>query len=358
LTIGALGNRFNISAVQTVQRRYAVHVPVTFKALVVTEKEENQFVRAIEEKKVSSLPPGEVLVRVLYSSLNYKDVLSATGNRGVTRGYPHTPGIDASGIVVESEDEKFKVGDAVIVTSYDLGMNTPGGFGQFIRVPSTWVVPLPAGLSTKEAMIYGTAGFTAGLSVWQLISSGITPEQGDIVVSGATGGVGCIAVSILSKLGYHVTAVNGSEDKSDFLKMVGAKEIISKTEACDKSNRPLLKAKWAGGIDVVGGDILATMIRSAKPGAVITACGNVGSPELPLTVYPFILRGIKLIGIDSQNCPMSLRARIWEKLSSEWKIEFLSSITTEASLDDLGQCIERMLNKKHTGRTLIKISEE
>jgi putative YhdH/YhfP family quinone oxidoreductase len=275
----------------------------------------------------------------------------------VTRHYPHTPGIDAAGLVAESADNSFKAGDEVIVTSYDLGMNTPGGFGQYIRVPSEWVVPLPEGLTAKDAMSYGTAGFTAGLSTWHLISNDVVPDQGNIIVSGATGGVGSIAVSILSKLGYRVVAINGSRDRTDFLKAIGATEVISKQEARDMSGRPLLNSKWAGGIDTVGGDILATTIKSAKPGAAITICGNVASPELPLNVFPFILRGVKLIGISSQNCPMPLRKIIWQKLASEWNIDTLKSITTEASLYELNSKIELMMKKQHMGRTIIRMTD-
>jgi len=332
-------------------------LPGEFKALVVTETPDNQFVRSMEQKKVDDLPEGDVTVQVLYSSLNYKDVLSATGNRGVTRNYPHTPGIDAAGIVAASTHENFKPGDKVIVTSYDLGMNTAGGFGQYIRVPAEWVVPQPAGLSTKEAMVYGTAGFTAALSVWQLIENGVTPDDGDVLVSGATGGVGGIAVSILSKLGYTVTAVNGVVDETGYLNEIGAKAVISIDEASDTSGRPLLKSKWAGGIDTVGGDILATTIKSTKYGATVTCCGNVASPDLPLNVFPFILRGVKLIGIDSQNCPMPIRQKIWQKIASEWKIDWLHTLTTEASFNELENKIDLMLQGKHLGRTIIKMTD-
>ncbi len=216
-------------------------LPDEFKALVVAETEDNQFIRSVENKRIDDLPEGDVVVQVRYSSLNYKDVLSATGNKGVTRKFPHTPGIDAAGIIADSSSEDFKPGDKVIVTSYDLGMNTAGGFGQYIRVPSEWVVPQPEGLTAKEAMSYGTAGFTAALSVWHVIENGVTPDKGDVLVSGTTGGVGSIAVSILSKLGYSVTAVNGVEDETEFLKEIGAQGIISIDEASDTSKRPLLK---------------------------------------------------------------------------------------------------------------------
>lgn len=331
-------------------------LPSEFDALVIRETDDKNFVRTVEKKKIDDLPEGDVLVQVLYSSLNYKDVLSATGNRGVTRNYPHTPGIDAAGIVADSASDDFKPGDKVIVTSYDLGMNTAGGFGQYIRVPAGWVVPQPEGLTARESMVYGTAGFTASLSVWHMIENGVKPDSGDVLVSGATGGVGSITVSILSKLGYSVTAVNGVVDETGYLKEIGAKDVISIEEATDTSGRPLLKGRWAGGIDTIGGDILATTIKSANYGATVTCCGNVASPDLPLNVFPFILRGVRLIGIDSQNCPMPLRQKIWQKIASEWKIDWLQTLTTEASFEELDSKIELMLQGKHLGRTIIKMA--
>ncbi len=332
-------------------------LPDEFKALVVTETDDKQFVRSVEQKQVTDLPEGDVVVQVGYSSLNYKDVLSATGNRGVTRNFPHTPGIDAAGIVADSTDDAFKPGDQVIVTSYDLGMNTAGGFGQYIRIPAGWVVPLPEGLTIPEAMIYGTAGFTAALSVWNLIDGGVAPDDGDVLVSGATGGVGSLAVSILSKLGYSITAVNGVVDESDYLKKIGASNIISIDDAIDTSGRPLLKGLWAGSIDTVGGDILATSIKTTNHGGVVTCCGNVASADLPINVYPFILRGVRLIGIDSQNCPMPLRKKIWQKIATDWKIDWLPTITTEASFAELDAKIDLMLQGKHVGRTIIKMTD-
>ncbi len=332
--------------------------PKEFKALVVTETGEKQFTRRMETKTIDDLPEGDVIVQVHYSSLNYKDVLSATSNRGVTRNYPHTPGIDASGVVVESTDTAFKPGEEVIVTSYDLGMNTAGGYGQYIRVPAGWVVPLPAGLSLREAMIYGTAGFTAALSVWRMVGNGVQPEHGDVLVSGATGGVGSIAVSILAKSGYRVVAVNGVVDETDYLKDIGAAEVISIEDATDTSGRPLLKSLWAGGIDTVGGEILASIIKAANPNGTVTCCGNVASPDLPLNVFPFILRGVTLIGIDSQNCPMPIRTQIWEKIASDWKIAWLEKLTTEAPFAALDDKIELMLQGKHKGRTIIHIADD
>jgi putative YhdH/YhfP family quinone oxidoreductase len=328
-----------------------------FKAMVVTEVENERFVRNIEDRHLDDLPKGDVLVKVEYSSLNYKDVLSATGNRGVTKNYPHTPGIDAAGKVVESLSKDFKTGDAVIVTSYDLGMNTSGGFGQYIRVPADWVVKMPQDLSARESMIFGTAGFTAALSVFRLVDYGITPNMGPVVVSGATGGVGSIAVSILAKAGYEVTAVNGVVDEKDFLLEIGAHEVISIEDATDASGRPLLKGLWAGGIDTVGGEILATTIKSTKDGGAVTCCGNVGSHDLPLNVYPFILRGVTLMGIDSQNCPMPMRLKVWNKIAEEWKLDRLELLTTEVPLEGLNQRIDLILERKHKGRTIVKLPD-
>lgn len=275
-----------------------------------------------------------------------------------TRGnpkFPHTPGIDASGVVEESANARFKPGDEVIVTSYDLGMNTSGGFATYIRVPSDWVVKLPTGLSLKEAMIYGTAGFTAGMSVGSLVHS-IKPNHGQILVTGASGGVGSIAVSILTTLGYDVVAVS-SPEKEAFLTSLGVKEIISREDAVDMSGRPVLKAKWAGVIDTVGGDILATAIKMTKPGGAVTCCGNAASPELPLSVFPFILRGVRLLGIDSQNCPMEKRRRIWNNLADDWKLDRLADLADEITLEALEAKIQLILQGKCRGRTIIRITE-
>ncbi|MBU0545007.1 MAG: YhdH/YhfP family quinone oxidoreductase [Proteobacteria bacterium] len=325
-----------------------------FKALVVEEADKNLFIRKIKDNTIGSLPPGDIIVRVKYSSLNYKDALSATGNKSVTRTYPHTPGIDAAGVVEGSSEGGFIPGEQVIVTSYDLGMNTSGGFGQYIRVPAGWVVKLPSGLTLKESMILGTAGFTAGMSVERLTAS-VKPEHGMILVTGATGGVGSIAVAILSKLGYSVAAVSGKTDAEGLLKKLGAGEIISRKEFTENSNRPILKARWAGAIDTVGGEILATAIKSTGPLGVVTCCGNVASPELPINVFPFILRGVSLIGIDSQNCPMPLRKKIWAKLADIWKPGMFEDLYEEISLGELDNKIAAILKGQIKGRTLVNL---
>lgn len=327
----------------------------TFQAMIVTETTPGQFQRAIVTRNLSDLPAGEVLIRVRYSSLNYKDALSASGNRGVTRRYPHTPGIDAAGEVLESASPDFSPGDAVIVSCYDFGMNTPGGFAQRIRVPAKWVMPLPAGLTLRESMIYGTAGFTAAQSVDRLQRHPVLPEQGKILVTGATGGVGSMAVAMLAMSGFSVAAVTGKPEQEQFLRDLGAQDIVPRENSIDRSNRMLLKGKWAGVIDTVGGEILATAIKSTRYGGAVTCCGNAASPDLPLNVYPFILRGISLIGIDSAECPMSVRIPIWRKIATTWRLPNLESLAMEISLKELDRHIETILQGKQKGRVVLNL---
>ncbi|NOX34619.1 MAG: YhdH/YhfP family quinone oxidoreductase [Deltaproteobacteria bacterium] len=327
---------------------------ISYKALIVKETGKNEFSRTIKKAFINDLPRGDVLIRVKYSSLNYKDALSASGNRGVTKQYPHTPGIDAAGIVEESHVDTFKKNDMVIVTSYDLGMNTKGGFGQYIRVPADWVVKLPKGLDLKHSMVLGTAGFTAGMSVYKLTRT-IEPEHGDILVTGATGGVGSLAAGILSHLGYRVTAVSGKKDTT-LLNNLGVKNIIARNDFLENTKPPVLKPQWAGVIDTVGGMILATAIKSTKPDGIVTCCGNVASPDLPINVFPFILRGISLLGIDSQHCPMEFRMEIWKKLAADWKFDMLENIYEEIFLDQLNDKIKLILKGKLKGRTLVNLN--
>jgi putative YhdH/YhfP family quinone oxidoreductase len=322
----------------------------TFDAFIVEETEDKRYSGSVRQTRVSDLPEGDVLVRVQYSALNYKDALSATGNKGVTRNYPHTPGIDAAGKVVDSRTPDFSPGDKVIVTSYDLGMNTAGGFSQYIRVPSNWVVPLPDGLTLEESMILGTAGFTAALSVEKLVE--IPVDAGPVLVTGATGGVGSLAVAILAKLGYAVTAVSGKQE-TGFLKNLGASEIISRQAFVENTKPPILPAKWAAVVDTVGGEILAAAVKSTQAWGKVTCCGLVASPDLPLTVFPFILRGVSLHGIDSQHYPIEPRQMLWKKLAHDWKPQKLPEMATQITLDQLPQAIDDMLNGRLKGRTVV-----
>jgi acrylyl-CoA reductase (NADPH) len=328
----------------------------TFRALLVREVANGQFDRAIVTRSVDDLPPGDVLIRVRYSSLNYKDALSATGNKGVTRKYPHTPGIDAAGVVEACASDAFHPGDEVLACNYDIGSNTPGGHGQYVRVPAAWVMARPAGLSLCECMIYGTAGFTAALCVERLQAQGAAPARGPVLVTGATGGVGSLAVALLARLGYEVVAATGKLSEREYLLGLGAREVVQRDEVNDTSGRALLKGRWAGAVDTVGGNYLATAIRSTQPGGTVTCCGNAASPDLALTVYPFILRGVSLIGVDASACPMDLRQRVWDKLAGEWKLDSLDRMATEVTLDQLDPRIERMLQGQLRGRTIVNLA--
>ncbi|MDZ7666641.1 MAG: YhdH/YhfP family quinone oxidoreductase [Desulfotignum sp.] len=324
----------------------------TFDAFIVEETEAGRYSGCVQQTRVSDLPEGEVLIRVQYSSLNYKDALSATGNKGVTRNYPHTPGIDAAGTVADSRTPDFSPGDKVIVTSYDLGMNTAGGFGQYVRVPAGWVVPLPNGLTLEESMILGTAGFTAGMSIEKIAD--IPVDAGPVLVTGATGGVGSLAVAVLSKLGYEVTAVSG-KNETGFLKTLGASEIISRQAFVENTKPPILPARWAAVVDTVGGDILASAIKSTQAWGKVTCCGLVASPDLPLTVFPFILRGVSLHGIDSQHYPIEPRQALWKKLAQDWKPQKLAEMATQITLDQLTPAIDNMLKGRLRGRTVVNL---
>ncbi len=329
----------------------------TFKALVVEEQSDGSFQRSVKECTTDQLPDHEVLIEVRYSSLNYKDALSATGNKGVTKNYPHIPGIDAAGIVAESSNPQFSSGDKVIITGYDLGQNTSGGFGQHIRVPGDWIVPLPEQLSLHESMIIGTAGFTAAIGVHHLQHNKVTPDSGNILVTGATGGVGIMAISILSKLGYNITAATGKIDQKTFLQDMGASKVIHRNKVQDETSRPLLSSKWAGAIDTVGGIMLDTALRETQHNGTVACCGNVLGHELHTNVYPFILRGVHLAGMDSGNCEMELRRELWKKLAEEWKPENLEQLSKERSLQELDDEIDRILKGQQVGRILVNLTD-
>lgn len=328
-----------------------------FKALVVEKTADKQFAREVRERSLDELPDGDLLVRVHYSSLNFKDALSATGHPGVTRQFPHTPGIDAAGEVISCASNAFAAGDRVLVTGYDLGMETDGGFGQYIRIPAAWAVRLPAGLSLRESMALGTAGFTAALSVLKLERAGVRPGDGDILVTGATGGVGSIAVAILSQAGYRVTAATGKAADADFLTDLGATTVISREEVTAGAEKALLAERWAGAVDVVGGATLAAVLKATNYGGAVTCCGLVGSVELPVNVYPFILRGVSLLGIDSVQCPRATREEVWQRLAGDWKPARLDEMVTECTLSGLEIMITTILHGGITGRVVVNLLE-
>lgn len=326
-----------------------------FQALVVEKSADEKFTRRVMERSTDALPAGDVLVDVRYSSLNYKDGLSATGNPGVTRNFPHTPGIDAAGTVLESTSAQFKKGDEVIVIGFDLGMNTPGGFGQRIRVPAGWVVPRPARLGLEDSMILGTAGFTAALAVDKLEASGMRPGSGPVLVTGSTGGVGSVAVMLLSRLGYEVAAVTGKASQHDFLKGLGAKEVLGREALIEGANRPMLKERWGGVVDTVGGDILFNAVKSLKYGCSLAACGLVASPQFAATVLPFILRHVNLLGIDSVQLPLAEKARIWNKLGDAWRLEGLAALKVDFTLQTISSGIDRILAGEMVGRGVLDL---
>ncbi len=330
-------------------------LPEAFRCYLVRKTGSDAIEAGIEQRPLRELPAGDVLIRVRYSSLNYKDALAATGHSGVVRRFPHVPGIDSAGEVVESGSSGLKVGDPVIITGHELGADRWGGWAEFVRVPAEWGVPLPEGLALEESMILGTAGFTAAQCVFALQHQDIHPDCGEILVTGATGGVGSIAVMILSQLGYRVAAVTGKADQHDWLKSIGAARIISRNDAIDDSPRPLLSGEFAGGVDTVGGATLGTLLRSLKHRGCVAACGLVGGSDLPVTVYPFILRGVTLAGIDSAWCPEERRREIWRLLAGDWKPQQLSELSTYVELDQLNDSVQQILQGKVQGRVVVRL---
>ncbi|WP_428023339.1 YhdH/YhfP family quinone oxidoreductase [Arcobacter sp.] len=323
------------------------------KAYVVEKLEDKKFESGIKDIVIPEIGENEVLIKATYSSLNYKDALSSVGNPGVTKNFPHVTGIDVAGIIEKSNSTKFSVGEKVLVTGYDLGMNTDGGHQEFVKVPDSWVVKIPEIISDREIMIYGTAGLTAALSINELLNNGIT--KGNILVTGATGGVGSIAISILHKLGFNTTAITGKEDKIQFLKDLGANEIILRSEFDVENKRLMGSEKFDGVIDTVGGNILAEALKIVKYDGVVTCCGLTSSFELQTNVFPFILRGVRLIGIDSVECKIEKKIAAWEKIASEFKIENLEKLTNEISLDEIKEAYKSLLTGKASGRYLVKI---
>lgn len=326
----------------------------TFRAFYVEEKSKGEFVSSVTDVPRTFLSDHDVLIQVHYSSLNYKDALSASGNKGVTREYPHIPGIDASGVVLEDRSGAFSEGQKVVVTGRDLGSNTSGGFGELIRVPKDWVVELPAGLTPEMAMKYGTAGFTAMYGVKRMQRELIKPEDGKVLVTGATGGVGSLAVFFLSELGYEVVAATGKIDKEDFLKELGAAEVIHRDVVSGVNENFLLSREWNGVIETVGGEMLDAVIRQTNHDGAVACCGNILGHELKTNIYPFILRGVSLLGIDSAICKMPMRLKIWDSIAGMNHGKLPDDFARIVGLENLKPEMEAILDGKQAGRVVVQ----
>ena len=325
-----------------------------FKALVL-DQVAGQVHAEIRQLQASDLPAGDVLVDVAYSSLNYKDGLAVTNTGKIIRSFPMIPGIDFAGTVLESASERFQSGDQVILTGWGVGEQHWGGYAQQARVKADWLVHTPAGLDARKAMIIGTAGFTAMLCVMALADAGITPESGKVLVTGAAGGVGSIAVQLLAQRGYHVVAVTGRPETHAFLRNLGAKEFLSREEMCQPA-RPLEAQRWAGAVDVVGGDILARVIAEMHYGGAVAACGLANSFKLNTTVMPFILRNVSLRGVDSVSCPLPLRTRAWELLAAELPASAYTDIAQTIALEGIPQAAQAIVQGQIQGRVLVDLS--
>lgn len=322
-----------------------------FKAWRVHE-ESGRFTGREETRDLDSLPEGDVLVRVSHSSLNYKDALSASGNPGVTREFPHTPGIDAAGTVVEAAGNDPAAETPVIVTGYDLGMNTPGGFGEYIRVPRSWVAQMPAGWDARKAMIYGTAGLTAGLCVGKLLQMGATRDDGPVAVTGASGAVGSVALEILSVLGFEVVAISGKSGQRAQLESLGAKEVLDREQLAEQK-KPMLKPRFAHAVDTVGGSPLAELLKQIRPGGSVACCGLVAGPQLKTTVMPFILRGVNLLGVDSVEIPLSEKQAVWDKLASDWACPKTEQSARSIGRNDLDSALQAFLKGESAGKIVL-----
>ena len=319
-------------------------------------EQDRKVVAAFEQASIDELDPGEVVVRVAYSGVNYKDALAATGAGRIVRRFPCIGGIDLAGTVTQSSDPRFKKGDAVLATSYDIGVAHDGGYAEYARIKADWAVPIPKGMSLFEAMALGTAGFTAGLAVVRMEHAGLKPGAGPVIVTGATGGVGSVAIDILAGLGHHVVALTGKEHESAYLKDLGAKEVMLRASLDTAKLKPLDKTTWAGAVDNLGGDVLAWLLSSMQIGAPLAAVGLAASMELKTTVAPFILRGVSLLGIDSVNCPMAQRRRVWERLASDMKPKHLAGMTRTIPFDDLPQVFDDFLKARIRGRIVVDLA--
>ncbi|MFP7735534.1 NADPH:quinone oxidoreductase family protein [Priestia aryabhattai] len=328
----------------------------SFSALVVDKKSEDQVEALVKELTLNDLPEGDVLIRVHYSGVNYKDSLASIANGNIVTSYPFVPGIDLAGVVVSSDSPDFKEGDRVIATSYDIGVSHFGGYSAYARIRSEWIVPLPENLTLKEAMIIGTAGFTAALSVHRLEENHISPANGSVLVTGATGGVGSFAVAILSKLGYTVEASTGKSSEAAYLKELGASSIVGREDIYNGKLKALGKQKWAAAVDPVGGEPLASVLSQIQYGGSVAVSGLTAGGKVPTTVFPFILRGVNLLGIDSVYCPMPIRKEIWNRLANDFKPKnFEPFIQQEISLQDLPEVLPTLLKGQARGRTIVKL---
>lgn len=328
---------------------------ITFRALVVDKNEEGTLLD-VRSLTLNDLPEGDVTIRAAYSSVNFKDGLATIENGNIISNYPFIPGIDVAGTVIDSKDERFEEGDFVLVTGFGLGVSSFGGFSEYVRVPADWVVKLPEGITLKEAMAFGTAGFTAALSMSQLEKHGLTPDRGEVLVTGASGGVGSLAVAMLAKKGYDVVASSGKEEEYEFLRSLGAKEVISREAVCPEKIRALGKTRWAGAVDPVGGNTLAHVLSTTKYGGAVAVSGMTGGASFPGNVYPFILRGVQLLGIDSVYCPMEERVALWERMATDLKPDLLlESIGRVTTLAHLPEVLNQILKGKLRGRMIVVI---
>ena len=326
-----------------------------FKVYRLREKDK-KVSAAFEQTTLAELDPGEVVIRVAYSDVNFKDALAATGAGKIIRRFPCVGGIDLSGTVVESSDSRFKKGDAVIATSYDIGVAHDGGYGEYARIKADWVVPMPKGMSLFDAMALGTAGFTAGLAVVRMEHEGLKPGSGPVIVTGATGGVGSVAIDILAGLGHHVVALTGKEQETEYLKTIGAKEVKLRSSLDLAKIKPLDKATWAGAVDNLGGDVLAWLASTLDIGAPLASVGLAAGTTLNTTVMPFILRGASLLGVDSVNCPMPRRKEVWERLASDMRPKHLAQMTKTIPFDDLPTVFDDFLKAKVRGRIVVDLA--
>lgn len=327
----------------------------TYKALYVRQAGDGSFQSKIEKRETEDLPDNELLVRVQYSSLNFKDAMSAHGNKGVTREFPHQPGIDASGVVEESSNPEFQAGDKVLVTGYDLGMNTAGGLGQYIRIPAAWALRCPRGLNPKRSMLFGTAGLTAQLCINKLKQLGVTPDKGQVLVTGATGGVGSIAVALLAHGGYNVVASSGKSAQADLLRSIGASEVIDRAELSEANPRPMLKERFAGAVDVVGGDTLANVIKSLRAGGSVACCGLVQAPVFEGNVLPFILRGVNLLGVDSVAIPLAEKLVAWKQLARCAGLDSVAQLNTSITLRQVPEALDTLFGGGTVGHTMVRL---